>query len=59
MFINRISNPFRTGKKHSATLNRRIGIVTRFRTIEGEAVDIDHEGGGLVNEVGQGWGYVC
>jgi hypothetical protein len=58
-FISGISIPFRTGNKHSGTLNRRIGIVTRFRTIEAEAVDIDHEGGELVDKVGQGWGYVC
>jgi len=24
-----------------------------------EAEDINHEGGRLVDEVGQGWGYVC
>ena len=58
-FISGISIPFLSGKKHSATLNRQMGIVTSFRTIEDEAVDIDHEGGGLVNEVGQGWRYVC
>ena len=39
-FISGISIPFRTGKKHSGTLNRQMGIVTRFKTIEGEAVGI-------------------
>lgn len=34
----------RRWKEHSATLNRQVRIVTRFRTIEGEAVGIDHDG---------------
>ncbi|MCK4938366.1 MAG: biotin--[acetyl-CoA-carboxylase] ligase [Methanosarcinales archaeon] len=46
-------------RKHSATLNRQVRIVTRFKTIEGEAVGIDHDGalvvemedGGLEREI--------
>jgi len=40
-------------KKHSATLNRRVKIITRFKTIEGEAVGIDHDGA-LVVELDDG-----
>jgi BirA family biotin operon repressor/biotin-[acetyl-CoA-carboxylase] ligase len=35
-------------REHSATLNRRVKIITRFRTIEGEAVGIDHDGALIV-----------
>lgn len=44
-FISGISIPFGTWKKHSATLNRLIGIVTRFRTFEDEAAGIEHDRG--------------
>jgi len=37
----------------SATLNRRVRIITRFKTIEGEAVGIDHDGA-LVVEMDDG-----
>ncbi|MDW7775926.1 MAG: biotin--[acetyl-CoA-carboxylase] ligase [Methanosarcinales archaeon] len=40
-------------REHSATLNRRVRIVTRFRTIVGEAVGIDHDGA-LVVEMEDG-----
>ena len=38
---------------HSATLNRQVRIITRFKTIEGEAVGIDHDGA-LVVEMDDG-----
>ena len=31
-------------REHSATINRRVKIITKFKTIEGEAVGIDHDG---------------
>lgn len=40
-------------REHSATLNRQVRIVTRFKTIEGEAVGIDHDGA-LVVEMDDG-----
>ncbi len=40
-------------REHSATLNRQVRIVTRFKTIEGEAVGIDHDGA-LVMEMDDG-----
>ena len=40
-------------KEYSSTLNRRVKIVTRFKSIEGEAVGIDHDGA-LVIEMDDG-----
>lgn len=38
---------------HSASLNRQVRIVTKFKTIEGEAVGIDNDGA-LVVELDDG-----
>jgi BirA family biotin operon repressor/biotin-[acetyl-CoA-carboxylase] ligase len=35
-------------RKHSATINRRVKIITKFKIIEGEAVGIDHDGALIV-----------
>ena len=35
-------------REHSSTIGRRVKIVTKFRTIEGEAVGIDHDGALIV-----------
>ena len=41
-------------REHSATIGRRVRIVTRWRTIEGEAVGIDHDGALIVELDGGG-----
>lgn len=42
------STVLRHWREHSATIGRRVRIVTRFRTIAGEAVGIDHDGALIV-----------